>query len=330
MIQDPPTDDVRECAPRFSPDELDGFESTSIELPKEDDGELAATLIRSIDRRNAGGPAVLYLHGFVDYFFQSHLALAYEQAGFRFYALELRRYGRSLRPGNRGNDASRIDDYFAEVTWALSTIHAEHGPIVSFVAHSTGALTACLYAKRGPKRHWIRSLALNSPFLAFNLSPSALVLSRIVASLARFAPHLKLPQKLPSTYGRSLHQDHEGSWQYDLNKKPISGFPLHASWFRMIHTAQDEVVRGLDLELPVLTLASTNWERRKGRPMEADFAQDIVLNVEDMRARTLCVSRNTRFEQIDGCVHDLILSAGPSREQALEKLVNFAIQIRDQ
>ena len=40
--------------------------------------------------------AVLYLHGRSDYFFQTHLAQAYLDAGFEFYALDLRACGRAV------------------------------------------------------------------------------------------------------------------------------------------------------------------------------------------------------------------------------------------
>ncbi|MEK8226237.1 alpha/beta hydrolase [Oerskovia sp. M15] len=51
------------------------------------------------DTRPGGGlrrRAVLYVHGFVDYFFQAHLGDAFEEHGYAFYAIDLRGYGRSL------------------------------------------------------------------------------------------------------------------------------------------------------------------------------------------------------------------------------------------
>ena len=41
---------------------------------------------------------MLYLHGWNDYFFQTHVADYLTDLGYDFYAVELRRYGRSLRP----------------------------------------------------------------------------------------------------------------------------------------------------------------------------------------------------------------------------------------
>jgi alpha-beta hydrolase superfamily lysophospholipase len=79
---------------------LPGFEKASRDLPREQDGELVATLVRTTQAVDDNRPAVLYVHGFVDYFFQVHVAQEFEKAGFRFYALDLRRSGRSLRDGN--------------------------------------------------------------------------------------------------------------------------------------------------------------------------------------------------------------------------------------
>src|SRR3569833_4685241 len=80
----------------MEPDLL-GADYESVRLTFEDDaeGEVVATLVR---RRAPGRKAVLYVHGFVDYFFQSHLADFYVERGYSFYALDLRKYGRSLLP----------------------------------------------------------------------------------------------------------------------------------------------------------------------------------------------------------------------------------------
>ena len=79
--------------------ELPGYRQLNIPspgartYPGEPDHEVVATLVRRSDpgvRR-----AVLYVHGWSDYFFQTHLAEAFEDWGYDFYALDLRRYGRS-------------------------------------------------------------------------------------------------------------------------------------------------------------------------------------------------------------------------------------------
>jgi alpha-beta hydrolase superfamily lysophospholipase len=53
------------------------------------------TLISS--NRNLGDRrSVLYLHGYNDYFFHTHVAEKFNENNFDFYALDLRKYGRSL------------------------------------------------------------------------------------------------------------------------------------------------------------------------------------------------------------------------------------------
>ena len=47
--------------------------------------------------------AVLHVHGFADYFFQTEYAEWWLERGYDFYALDLRKYGRSLRPHQTPN-----------------------------------------------------------------------------------------------------------------------------------------------------------------------------------------------------------------------------------
>ena len=54
---------------------------------------------------------MLYLHGWNDYFFQTHLADYLTELGLDFYALDLRRYGRSLRRGQLRGFITDLDDY---------------------------------------------------------------------------------------------------------------------------------------------------------------------------------------------------------------------------
>src|SRR5690606_39025436 len=113
--------EVVTCAEEFSPDEMAGFEKATLKISSGKDGELAATLVRTVGPEQDSRPAVLYVHGFVDYFFHAHVAKAFEDAGFRFYAIDLRRHGRSLRTGNLACVTERVDDYFAELDWAVAT-----------------------------------------------------------------------------------------------------------------------------------------------------------------------------------------------------------------
>jgi alpha-beta hydrolase superfamily lysophospholipase len=113
---------------RWDADLIDGFVSTELPLPgaarlaEEPDGvELVATLVRR-DAPPASRRALLYVHGWNDYFFQTHLADAFAALGYDFYALDLRRYGRSLRRGHLPGFVADLDEYDLELDAAADLI----------------------------------------------------------------------------------------------------------------------------------------------------------------------------------------------------------------
>lgn len=72
---------------------------TILPMPDDYEGKVIATLLRA-DSTAPSDRAVLYLHGYIDYFFQTHMAERFAGEEWNFYALDLRKYGRSLRPIN--------------------------------------------------------------------------------------------------------------------------------------------------------------------------------------------------------------------------------------
>ena len=96
---------------------LPGFEQRRFEFPPDYDGPVVATLVRLPGPQCA--TAVLYVHGFVDYFFQAHMARRFAAEGYAFYALDLRKHGRSLRPGQHACYCSDLSEYYAELTRAI-------------------------------------------------------------------------------------------------------------------------------------------------------------------------------------------------------------------
>ena len=105
-----------------------------------------------MDRSSPLSRAVLYVHGWIDYFFQAHVADAFNEQGWDFYAIDLHRYGRSLRPGNRPNYCRNLAEYDEELTTAIDIVKLEdeHETLL-LMGHSTGGLITALYADRGAR-----------------------------------------------------------------------------------------------------------------------------------------------------------------------------------
>src|SRR5512134_4183734 len=132
---------------------LPGFEALELRFPDDYDGAVVATLVR-LPVADAPRGAVLYVHGFIDYFFQRHLAERFAMEGYAFHALDLRKHGRSLRPHQHPNFCKNLAEYYPDISRSIDVI----GERVLLAGHSTGGLITALYAQEGPHRDQVRAL----------------------------------------------------------------------------------------------------------------------------------------------------------------------------
>ncbi len=311
---------------RWDADLLDGYVSTEIDLPdaprmpgEPEDVDVVATLVRR-DEPSPARRAVLYVHGWNDYFFQTHLADFWADLGFDFYALDLRRYGRSARRGHLRGFTTDLAEYDQELDAAADLIAADHDQLV-VLGHSTGGLVTSLWAARRPGR--VAALVLNSPWL--DLQGSALVRAvgaPVIDALGARSPYAVLRAPDPGHYARTLHRSLEGEWDYDLDMKLTPGPPIRVGWLRAVIQGQRRVAAGLDIEAPVLVLASTrtSFARRWSEDLRV---VDTVLDVEQIAARAVRLGRCVTVVRVEEGMHDLLLSAPAVREQVLVEMARF-------
>ena len=76
-------------------DILPGYEARYVDQGIAFDGPCRSTIVR-LRARRPSHRAYLYVHGFNDYFFQAEMGRQFADSGYNFYAVDLRRYGRSL------------------------------------------------------------------------------------------------------------------------------------------------------------------------------------------------------------------------------------------
>jgi len=292
------------------------YTAETIELPDDDEGPVVATLVRRPAGRRTRR-AVLHVHGFADYFFQTAYAEWWCARGYDFYALDLRKYGRSLLPHQTPNFTTDLHDYFPELDAAWERIGDGHSQVV-LSGHSTGGLTVPLWAD--DRRVAARGIALNAPW--FDLQGSLLVrhaLTPVVAQLGRRQPKRLIPRSVTGFYARSLHRDHEGEWDFDLAWKPIESWPAYAGWLAAIRRGHAELHAGLDLAYPALVLASES----SATPTEMGddvHRHDIVLDVEQIRRWTPALGRHVTYVGIPNARHDVFLSREEPRTAAFAEL----------
>lgn len=288
-------------------------------LTPDAEGEVVATLVhRPADAPT--GRAVLHVHGFADYFFQTDFADWWTSRGYDFYALDLRKYGRSIRPHQTPTYVADLHEYDEELdeAWRLITERDGHDHVV-ISAHSTGGLTTSLWAdERRPEA--LAGMVLNSPWLDFQ---AGLLLrtvgTLVVKQVGARQPLREIPRKVSGLYGRSLHRHHDGEWDFDLTWKPLESFTVTTGWLRAIRIGHARLQRGLAVPCPVLVLSSG----ASASPVEMGpdvHGFDIVLDVKQIRRWSTAVGPHVTYVAIEGARHDVVLSLPGPREQAYAEL----------
>ena len=95
----------------------------------------------------------------------------------------------------------------------------------------------------------IGGLILNSPWL--DLQGRAAMRSPAVTAVIRGVGITRgltvLPQELSPAYGDSIHESRHGEWKYNLELKPLGGFPVTFGWIRAIRNGHALLQAGLDV-----------------------------------------------------------------------------------
>ena len=321
-------DDAAAPAPGWVQDVLGpGYEQRTLPLPADDAGPAVATLVRRLPV--AGdvdlGLDVLYVHGWSDYFFQTELADFWGSQGARFFALDLRRYGRSLRPGQIPGFVTDLATYDVDVAAARAAMAEDVPPDrprrLVVMGHSTGGLTLSLWAARHPGE--AAALVLNSPWLELQTRElGRAVLEPVVEADARLNPAHRLPVVDRGFYTRVVSDAYGGEWHYDLTWRPAHGFRVTAGWLAAVLAGQARLARGLDVRVPVLVLLSTRsalqprWEPSMSRA-------DVALDVAGVARRAADVGRHVTIVRIEDALHDVVLSPAPVRRTAYEAMAQW-------
>ncbi|QMU19460.1 alpha/beta hydrolase [Gordonia rubripertincta] len=318
---------------------LDHYQLRTIPLGDDPDGEspVTATLIRRAEAAaRIDGPrplagAVLYVHGFTDYFFHEPLADFFTARGYAFYAIDLRKCGRSREDHHTAHFTTDLARYDEELGLALELIAEEVGADTRMIiaGHSTGGLITALWLDRlreqDPARHrLVDGLLLNSPWL--DLQGDAVLrtlpVTMLIKAVAAVQPTRVIPQELSSAYGESLHESAHGEWSYDLALKPMGGFPVTFGFLNAVRNGQRRLHRGIDVGTPTLVLRSDKTHFAKAYSSSTDRA-DAVLDVRQIARWSGCLGGRVSTVPIPDARHDVFLSVAQAREHAYREVEDW-------
>jgi alpha-beta hydrolase superfamily lysophospholipase len=313
----------------WEPDVLPGYWQQTFALGPDPDGEgdLFATLVRRGEPDPGAQRAVLAVHGFTDYFFHTELADHFAARGFAFYALDLHKCGRSWRDGQTPHFTTELARYDDDLERALDVISAEMAADMLVYGHSAGGLIVALWLDRlrqrqMTQRRCVTGLILNSPWLDLQ-GPAILRTAPTAAAIAALSRVRKKSVVRPPTaeggYGATLHRNYGGEFDYDLQWKPIGGFPVTFGWIHAIRRGHAKLHRGLDVGVPNLILRSDRSVREVINP---DIIQrgDAVLDVNQIARWAGCIGNRTTVVPITDAKHDVFLSVPESRQVAYREL----------
>jgi alpha-beta hydrolase superfamily lysophospholipase len=316
-------------APHWREDVLPGYWQHTISLGPDPDGEgdLVATLVRRGKFQRPAARAVFVVHGFTDYFFNTDLADHFAARGFAFYAIDLPKCGRSWREGQTPHFTTDLARYHIELERALDIIVAEitanSSAEVLVYGHSAGGLIVSLWLDRLHRRGRspVTGLVLNSPWLDLQ-GPALLRAAPTTVALravSRVRKRMVIRPPSEGGYGATLHRDFHGDFEYDLQWKPVGGFPVTAGWIGAIRRGHAQLHRGLDVGVPNLILRSDRSVLQARNP-DAIQRGDAVLDVRQIARWAGCIGNRTTVVPITDAKHDVFLSLPEPRRAAYREL----------
>ncbi len=304
-----------------------GYFAAEMTLAEDEEGPNCATLVRYRPRRwrwLERKTVVLYMHGWNDYFFQRELAEFWHEQGAAFYAIDLRKYGRSLREHQTPGFITDLADYDEEIKLALAAIRQRHGEDARIVGmgHSTGGLVLSLWTAHHPKN--FSALILNSPWLELQGSAFLRTLATpMISQLAKLNPKAELPNIDPGFSARTMLAEFGGEWEYNRQWRPTPMFEVRAGWLKAIMAGHAAVANGLDIDVPILAMSSAKSHIRP-RWSEEMRSADIVLDANLIAERALALGPRVTVIRVAGGLHDLVMSRPKVRAWVYDEIARWS------
>lgn len=304
-------------------DILPGYEARYVNQGTAFDGPCRSTIVRKLSR-TPSHRAYLYVHGFNDYFFQKEMGERFVDSGYNFYAVDLRRYGRSWEPWQYPFNVRKMSEYFTDIDSAISQIRRDGNIDITLSGHSTGGLTVAYMAAMKGARVGVNRVVTDSPFLEWNFSPMMRnVAAPMIGCLSKLSPNAKIKQGHCDGYAYSLLKQYDGEWEYNTDWKMIYSPPVTFSWVGAVNHAQAELMKKAShITVPILVMHSSR--KIDGCNYTPAFKTgDAVLDPFMLQKRGEKLGHQRMVCTIDSGIHDLILSPLPAREAAYDTIFKF-------
>lgn len=298
------------------PDVLAGFSAAALN---------GVTLVRPDAVVASPRAAFVHVHGYNDYFYQGELAQWSSSQGLSFYAVDMRRSGRSLKPGEHPHDMADLAEQGDDIEAAVDAIADFHHDLPIVVhAHSTGGLAAAIWAAdRAPAA--LTCLVLNSPLFGLTMTRRDRAAMRALPAIVRLRPGAIVGDR-PAIYAKHLHVTGGGPAEFDTAWKTPDGVPTTARWIAAVNRGWARIAAGLPLPVPTLVAHSdSHGPERDDNPRIME--QDVVIDTDAIARAIPKLGPNARELVVHGGIHDLSQSAPGPRQAYLDAVAAFIDEV---
>ncbi len=269
--------------------------------------------------------AVLYIHGFNDYFFNKEFASNFLKQGYSFFAIDLHNYGKNMTKDTKRYYFEDVKEFYPEISQAINIMRNEYKiENITLYGISQGGLIAALFEN---DNKMVNQLILDSPFFDFHfnwfLENMALP---VVAKIGSYFPEFVLKSDEVNIFGKTIHKDFDGEWDIDMELKAIkTNAPIYLGWLNATYQAQKRLQNGLDIKVPSLILYSNKSVSEQSNK-KYHHNTDIVLDVKDMKKYSNMLSKDRSLitkQEVPNAMHGVLISTKPVRNKAYKTIFEW-------
>eukprot|EP01128_Nolandella_sp_AFSM9_P007297 TRINITY_DN3957_c0_g1_i1.p1 TRINITY_DN3957_c0_g1~~TRINITY_DN3957_c0_g1_i1.p1 ORF type:complete len:1145 (-),score=296.70 TRINITY_DN3957_c0_g1_i1:92-3526(-) len=299
----------------------DDFHTLPMRLHADLDGEPApvCTITRRLSELEGADVAVLYVHSFGDFFWNEELADCFSEEGYNFYAIDLRRCGRSMANTPHPGYVRSIEAHYEELHKAFRVVRDIEGhDKVLLMGTGAGGLLSLLFANDHPAVG-PNALLLNSPFLTL---PHNFEVSK--PWFGGSDPFLSASNVL-APYLSSLHKSARGEWDFNLSLRPLSGAPLYSVYVDALEAAigrisSDQDDQKISIKIPTLVVAGARGYAKAPSSYDPGFQKsDVFLDIASLVKIAPRLGSSVKLALIRDAIHDVFASGPDPRESAFDK-----------
>jgi alpha-beta hydrolase superfamily lysophospholipase len=274
-------------------------------------------------KTNNNKKALIWIHGFNDYYYHFHIGDKLLNEGYDIYALTLRRYGEVCSNKEGLFYTNNLDEYLEDIDNVFNFISKYNYEKIFLYGHSTGGLTSTIYCQKGEYRDKINGLILNAPFFDFNDSIfNEFLLKHIVSRIGYFFPRFKLKKYNPNKYNANSEEIYE-RFYFNDNYKLRGGSPVYAGWIYTINKHQELIKnKNISLDIPILVIYSDKTiagnKQDKG---------DNTLDMSEINKYSDYLGNNVKEVIIKDAIHDVLCSEDKPRKEAIKCMFDWLMTL---